>query len=541
MATGVKRPYTRSGTVAVDDEAYQTDLAFYGRISMDRDNDGHQVDNQIELGRKFIASSGLDPDGLFSDKDIFQDNDISAFSGAWRPGFRRLLALVGQGVKSRIVIPHQDRLIRQPKELEELIELADQGKVTIISMAGSELNLGNSDHRLVARMLGGVGAKSSEDTARRVKVARERLREQGKPLGGIRAFGWRRPVTKEESEDLRHPYEGPIVVQAMADVLNGVSLNEIARRWRADKVPQPQTLNSFWTPDIIHRILANPRHAGLLAQVADKRGRKFMDGPKLTGRMMQGPALVDVITWRRVQSQLDARGKIHRKPRRRSLLTGLLFCSKCGEPLRRAGSRPKPGEAVGRKVWRCPSGEVSIDAAHTEETIVDATTRYLDSRNLLERVRQASTPSDKETALVAEKMELTALLADAKNRVGDRRLTLDEYQGFRETWTTQLENVDRQLAKLSYSSALSPYAGQPGALKRAWDNQLTEGQKRTIIAALWGKIQVFPARKRGLPFFDQDRIQMTPQVSAELGGRTPRLRRAVDAGRAGKHSDDHVD
>jgi len=536
----VKRPYIRRGAVALH-QSYETDLAFYARISMDREGDAHGVENQVELGRRFIATSGLDPDGLFSEKDIFEDNDISAFSGVWRPGFRRLLSLIEHGVKRRIVIPHQDRLIRRPKELEELIDLADKNKVTIISMAGSELDLANSDHRMVARMLGSVAAKSSEDTSRRVKLARERLREQGKALGGIRAFGWLKPVTKDPVEDLRHPIEGPLVVQAMNDVLNGVSLNEIARRWRAEEVPQPQTLNSFWTPDIVHTILRNPRHAGLLAQVADEKGRRF-PAPKLTGKSLEGEhnQLVDDITWHRVQAQLKARGDIHRKPRRRSLYTGLLFCALCGEPLRRSGSRSTPG-GPGRKVWRCPSGEVSIDATKTEFMVTDATTRFLDTADLTQLVRQNVKPSDKEVALVNEKKELTAALADAKNRVTDRRLNLDDYQEFRDIWMTQLENVDRKLAELSYSSALSPYAGQPGALKRAWDTQLTESQKRTIIVGLWGKIRVLPARKRGLPFFDEERVEMTSQVPGLSRRPARRRRRKASLVGAGKHPDDHVD
>ena len=60
----------------------------------------------------------------------FVDNDISAWrSGTRRPRYQAMLEAVRTGELGRIVVYHVDRLYRQPRELEELIDLADAGQV----------------------------------------------------------------------------------------------------------------------------------------------------------------------------------------------------------------------------------------------------------------------------------------------------------------------------------------------------------------------------------------------------------------------------
>lgn len=50
----------------------------------------------------------------------YVDNDVSADSGKPTPEYQRLLADIESGVVYSVIVWHQDRLHRQPIELEEL-------------------------------------------------------------------------------------------------------------------------------------------------------------------------------------------------------------------------------------------------------------------------------------------------------------------------------------------------------------------------------------------------------------------------------------
>ena len=58
--------------------------------------------------------------------DLYSDNDISAYSGRKRPGYRRMCADLNRpGAPTVVLCWHTDRLHRHPRELEDWITLAE--------------------------------------------------------------------------------------------------------------------------------------------------------------------------------------------------------------------------------------------------------------------------------------------------------------------------------------------------------------------------------------------------------------------------------
>jgi len=57
---------------------------------------------------------------------VYKDNDISATSGKPRPDYNAMLAAIRAGGHDGVIVWDLDRLHRQPKELEEFIDLADR-------------------------------------------------------------------------------------------------------------------------------------------------------------------------------------------------------------------------------------------------------------------------------------------------------------------------------------------------------------------------------------------------------------------------------
>src|SRR5437016_3845839 len=98
--------------------------AIYARISQDR-HDGQGVDRQRELCRV------LAHERRWTVGEEFIDNSISAsrYSKRQRPRYVDLLTAIREGRVTRVLCFKIDRLYRRPRELEDLIDLAEAGKV----------------------------------------------------------------------------------------------------------------------------------------------------------------------------------------------------------------------------------------------------------------------------------------------------------------------------------------------------------------------------------------------------------------------------
>ncbi|MGH3980363.1 MAG: recombinase family protein, partial [Pseudonocardiaceae bacterium] len=111
------------------------------------------------------------------------DPNLSAWRrGVRRPGWEALLGRLESGACDGVVVWHTDRLLRQPRDLERLIDLGD-GRGLVLASAYGEHNLGEADHRLALRILAATACKSSDDTSRRLKRRFATMREAGTVQG----------------------------------------------------------------------------------------------------------------------------------------------------------------------------------------------------------------------------------------------------------------------------------------------------------------------------------------------------------------------
>ena len=82
----------------------------------------------------------------------FIDNNRSAWKrDRKRPGWDELMGAIQRGEVSHVIAYHPDRLMRQPADLEELLRLADQNRVTLHGQAGGR-DLSDPDDRYILRM-----------------------------------------------------------------------------------------------------------------------------------------------------------------------------------------------------------------------------------------------------------------------------------------------------------------------------------------------------------------------------------------------------
>ena len=121
----------------------------------------------------------------------YLDDGLSAWkAGVRRKDFETLLERARAGLTQGIAVWHVDRLFRQPRDLERLIDLADHG-FRVISSHGSR-DLSDPDDRYILRIEVAHAARSSDDTSRRIKRRHQQL-PGGRPARGWAArFGFER-------------------------------------------------------------------------------------------------------------------------------------------------------------------------------------------------------------------------------------------------------------------------------------------------------------------------------------------------------------
>jgi site-specific DNA recombinase len=180
----------------------------------------------------------------------FDDNDISAYNGARRAGFEGMLDAMRNGEFGALLAWHPDRLYRSMKDLERLIEVADERRVQLRTVVGGDLDLSTSAGRMLGRILGATARQESEHKAERQIAANRQRRAAGKWVrAGLRKFGYDhdgQPIEPEASA-LR---------QAAEDVLTGKSLRGIAMDWNNRGFTT--TRGNAFTSMQLRRTLINP-------------------------------------------------------------------------------------------------------------------------------------------------------------------------------------------------------------------------------------------------------------------------------------------
>lgn len=466
--------------------------AIYCRLSKDDGGDQLGVRRQERDCRALALRRGWEV------VEVFVDDDVSAYVPGRRPSYARLLDAIRGGLVDAVLMYDLDRLHRHPWELEEFFRTCDAASLSLLASVSGDVDLGTNDGRLVARIMGAVAKKASDDTSRRLKRKFDERAENGQPHGA-RPFGYEADgITIRGSE-------AALIRQAAADVLLGESLNAIARRWTEAGAPTPQKAKS-WSGTAVRTILTGPHQAGLRRH----RGEIVGEGA--------WPAIIDRATHERIVSVLADPGRRLTSPPRRQPFTGLVRCGICGGSMDRDVVRSRKasaGEGPERPSWatykchkrpgRDNCGRLSVAAGPVEALVVEAVFQRLEVPELGELVNQRGDVQGDDlgaevAACEARRMELAEMWA-----AGD--LSRGEWMTAKRLLDTRLETARRRLARRSGTEALGPYVGSAGLLRESWP-ELSPDQRRAILAAVVDRVTIRPATRRGR-VFDPERVDVT--------------------------------
>jgi site-specific DNA recombinase len=159
--------------------------AIYCRKSMKGDKKEITVNRQKRLALGDCEQLGL----IVHQENIFIDNGASAWKrNRKRPGWDALMEKARRGEIKHIVMYHEDRGMRQPKDLEELLSISDEHEIMLYGRANSR-NLQDHNDRYALRIEIAHACRSSDDDSRRIKDQKQERAENGLPMGA-RAYGY---------------------------------------------------------------------------------------------------------------------------------------------------------------------------------------------------------------------------------------------------------------------------------------------------------------------------------------------------------------
>lgn len=306
--------------------------AVYARLSKAASGDLEKVEYQVELCQTYAASRGLS----VSQAHVYLDNSLSAWKKrVRRPAWEQLMEAAERGEIAGILVYAVDRFTRRPKDLETLIELAEDHGLMIEGPRSGRLDLTTATGRQQARWMAMQAASESDNTSERIKVTLARKMREGQPMGTGRAFGF------ETGGRDQRPAEVAIIREVAQRMLAGEPLQVLAKDLNARGLTT--TRSKPWTGANLARMLGGKRYGGFVEHHGEIVGR------------IPGDPVLDRETYDAVQALLASRRR-GRRPTGRFLLTGLLTCSTCQRPMNGATRYDPKAKLSGARprVYRCP-------------------------------------------------------------------------------------------------------------------------------------------------------------------------------------------
>lgn len=497
----------------------------YTRISEDRDSDSLGVTRQEEACRKLAADLG------WRVVAVKIDDDRTAYgkSGqrARRPAFAALLGMLAAREADAVIVWHVDRLYRQARDLEPLIDVVERTGAVVRPVTHGELDLTTASGRMVARILASVSTHEIEHAVERMREKTAERRAAGHYHGGTRGFG-HKPLKKRApgappQVPQTDPREAALIREAAqavlahaADPATGKTLAAICRDWNARKIRTPR--GKPWAVQSLRALLTGARLAALIEH-----------GGEIVGPATWEPIL-DLETWRAVRRVLrDPSRNTYpdrsAEPQVKYLGSGIFRCH-CGAVVGAGGART--GEP---QRYRCrAAGHVTRIAEpidHFVERVIIARLCEPDARDLFApaSIPVQGTPVEE---LNARHAVLTARLeALAETFADDDDADPAEYRAASRKLKERLASIEEQITETQTRAAADREPGPlddvdlPELARRhetgpdaalGWYRKTYSLDRRRKITAALVTVTVLPGRKgrprKGMPTFDPESVEI---------------------------------
>ncbi|MFD5446805.1 recombinase family protein [Streptomyces sp. NPDC127100] len=316
-------------------------MGIYTRISRDDEGDALGVARQQQDCERLADLRS------WQAVKVYEDNDVSAFKrNVVRDEFELMLRDLHSGLIDGIVAYDLDRLTRQPRDLERLIEIYDERSRLEFATVTNDIDIGTPDGRTMARVMVAFANKSSYDTSRRIKRKHLELAQKGRDSGGPAPYGWRKDDrTKVE------PEAAQAIREAQREILAGVRIGTIRTRWQEQGLGNPREGTKRMAHHHVEHILTNPRLVGYRTYHGEILNGE--DGRPVIGEWEPINTLEE---WEAVCAAIAERKQ--RRPgmslARKYLLSGIARCGLCKTKIRgQINQRWTPESKAARFTYQC--------------------------------------------------------------------------------------------------------------------------------------------------------------------------------------------
>lgn len=490
------------------------------RISDARDEDTAGVERQEKDCRKLAA--GLKVPGYDGVEvvRVYVENDTSAFKrkkirlpdGSMgmrvvRPEFRRAVDDLASQAIGGLIGYDLDRVARDPRYLEDLIDAVELTNAFTKSVTGS-LDLSSDAGITMARVMVAIANKSSRDSSRRIKRQKDEMADQGfYTHGGRRRYGRNRDNTINP-EEAAHINEWALRVlgefvdadgnkQEKKDSLRTLALDFTARgiptvsgSLRPDGKPQG------WHIRTIHSSLTSGHVAGLIVH----------DGEVIREAVDIEPIL-DRDLWDRVQIQLK-KNSVGGGFKLKRWLSAVLVCGKCGRRLNGVPTRSALCRPMGKyQCWPESTphiggcGGTAIDAQHAHDTAEALILEYCSRPDVIMTLSEAVSAEGAAKArdnLKADERQLRELAT----MWGQKAITMPEYLAARKEIDDRIKRW-RSIVSQSMPSEIRELV-TADSVEAHWQTMDPDARREVARVVFPYGIAIVPAKKKFE--FDPDRL-----------------------------------
>lgn len=478
--------------------------AIYARISLDKQEEAG-VKRQIHLATKQAEADEAEVVATYV------DNNISAFSGEYRPDYDKLIHAIENREIDVVYVYALDRLTRRTKDTLALFELCEKHSVTVKANRGYNIDPSDPASRLTIVILGLIAEQESIDRAARIRAAYEDRARTGRPkTGGRRMFGYEADAVTVIDE------EADAILDAAAMVIAGKTLRETVRDV-FDARGLTATSGRPMTAPTLRDILLNPRVRGLSTfnPTDPETGHRLVKDRQIIGKG-SWPAIIDEATGEKLDAVLydPARRSSHVGNAPRYFLASVLTCT-CGEPMYARSRKNKNGEP--RRYYACKRSEpggthVSIGAE--VDDLIEAV--------ILKRMEQPDAVAVLQNTLTSEDNTLTERLQDLtgqrnallakREQIEDAAINEDvemsTFARMSKKIEAQISGLDEDIRELTKNLDADPLAVElaDGPDFAEWWGGASVEDKRRLTRLLMD-IHILPGRP-GAKVFDPHRVKI---------------------------------
>jgi site-specific DNA recombinase len=442
--------------------------ALYLRVSLDKSGDGLGIERQREDCRRLAEQRG------WTVTSEIVENNTSATYGP-RPGFEKLLQLMEGRQIDAVIVWHVDRLLRRMTDLERVIELVETSNVRVATVSG-EIDLGTDMGCMVGRIMASVARAEVERKSARYKRANLQKAQAGKPHGSERADGYEADLITIKED------EAAILREMARRVMNGHSYKEVSF-WASAQGYRTTTGKIFY-PLTVRNLLHKKRYAG----IREYNGAEY-------------PAIWEPVfnaeTWERLQLVIrlrhDRNGYEQGPPKaRKYLLTGLVYCGRCGWPL--SGRRMYDAkDKKPRRAYFCskrtdqlaPSGCNGLrrNADALEHWIAECLFYRLDSPELGKLLMETSQNAGDLARLLETRTAMVNRISSFVDDYASGLLTRLELVRAKHTAEAELARIEQEIRRLSASETVTALIPAGQTVRQAWEASESMEWKRSLLVA----------------------------------------------------------